>query len=230
MSYEAVSIVQPHTSHRRIAEFLLSIGYARVPVVPFWYSESAHSAHSWYDARDYRSHVGVYAEIASPDDQLIVYLRSNIGASYWDLEKLNGTLRHIRKNFGGGFESDHGKNRYFPLPEERPVPEESGCEFAHLRFEAAITRATLHLSSRRFPDTFERFPFDLLPTQSPWILSNNLLLPYIVSVLEDYFRSTYVALAKYSDRKTQDLQVATPRHQSSCPAFGGQDFGRRGDL
>jgi hypothetical protein len=48
----------------------------------------------------------------------------------------------------------------------------------------------------------------LLAAYSPWVLSNNLLLPFVVSILEDYFKSTFVALLKYSARKESVFKSA----------------------
>jgi hypothetical protein len=43
---------------------------------------------------------------------------------------------------------------------------------------------------------------------NPRLLSNNLLLPYLVSVLEGYFKSTFIALLRYSERKETFLKGA----------------------
>ena len=92
---------------------------------------------------------------------------------------------------------------------ESLAPWSLDVELAFQRFEMAMSLAELYLSSRRFPENFRKFPFDdFLAAHSPWVLSNNLLLPYLVSVLEDYFKSTFVALLKYSDRKEKILKSA----------------------
>jgi hypothetical protein len=48
--------------------------------------------------------------------------------------------------------------------------------------------------------------FDFLDAINPRVLSNNLLLPYLVATLEDYFKSTYIALLKYANNKLQVLR------------------------
>lgn len=174
----------------------------KVGVSPLWHGERALAAYSWHDDEDYRSHTGIYAEVAPHDGALLIYLRSNVGASYWDLRKLNETIRTVRRRLGGTFRSDHGTSRYFPLPNRIPNPNESGCELAFERFELAISRAEMYVATRLFPNDFKETPFvDILSAYSPWVLSNNLLLPYIVSAVEEYFRATFVALLKYSPKK-----------------------------
>jgi len=43
---------------------------------------------------------------------------------------------------------------------------------------------------------------------NPRLLLNNLLLPYLVAILEDYFKSTFVAILTYSPRKEAFLKNA----------------------
>ena len=99
MSHEAVCSVLSSVSQRSLSEFLAAADYKKVSISPFWYGKNAVSAHSWYETRDYQSHTGVYAEVAFREGRCVVYLRSNAGASYWDLKKLNDTIREIRRRF-----------------------------------------------------------------------------------------------------------------------------------
>ena len=41
---------------------------------------------------------------------------------------------------------------------------------------------------------------------NPRLLSNNLLLPYLVSTMEDYFKSTFISLLRYSKKKDSFLK------------------------
>ncbi|WP_332812401.1 hypothetical protein [Sphingomonas sp.] len=42
----------------------------------------------------------------------------------------------------------------------------------------------------------------------PEIFANNMAIPYLIAILEDYFRSTFVALLAYSPRKQQVFKRA----------------------
>lgn len=209
MSYEAICALPASARVRQVSELMRDIGYAKATVSPFWHGDKALAAYSWQEPHDYRSHVGIYAELARHEEALRIYLRSNAGASYWDLLKLNDSIRAIRRRFKGRFHSDHGANRYFELPDHIQSPSESGCELAFLRFENAMSRASLYLATRGFPDQFRKTPLvDVLALYSPWTLSNNLLVPYIVASIEEYFRATFVALLEYSPRKVSVLKSA----------------------
>jgi hypothetical protein len=54
--------------------------------------------------------------------------------------------------------------------------------------------------------------FGYLDKMNPRLLSNNLLVPYIIAVWEDYFRSTFAAVLKYADRREAVLKKARLSH------------------
>lgn len=54
--------------------------------------------------------------------------------------------------------------------------------------------------------------FEFMDAMNPRILSNNFLLPYIVAVWEDYFRSTFAAVLKYSKQRDNALKRARLSH------------------
>jgi hypothetical protein len=47
---------------------------------------------------------------------------------------------------------------------------------------------------------------------NPRLLSNNLLLPYVIAIWEDYFRSTFAAALKYSNKREAALKEARLNH------------------
>jgi hypothetical protein len=47
---------------------------------------------------------------------------------------------------------------------------------------------------------------------NPRLLSNNLLIPYVIAVWEDYFRSTFTAALKYTGKREAALKKARLSH------------------
>jgi hypothetical protein len=47
---------------------------------------------------------------------------------------------------------------------------------------------------------------------NPRLLSNNLLIPYVIGVWEEYFRSTFVAALKYGNKRETVLKKARLSH------------------
>jgi len=112
----------------------------------------------------------------------------------------------LKDYFGGYFVTDEGKNRILK-PKNAPVTKEhSGCYLAFQRFKLNIGKAKIYLQNRSFIQDYSATGLSFLDNLNPKILSNNLLLPYLVSVLEDYFKSTYIVLLKYSNNKEKILK------------------------
>ena len=42
---------------------------------------------------------------------------------------------------------------------------------------------------------------------NPEIFSNNIIVPYVVSMMEDFLKSTYIALLRYQKRNRLSLRV-----------------------
>jgi hypothetical protein len=209
VSNEAYSDLPAEVPNRDVCEFLSLLGFRRTPASLYFNTAGALESLAWEDDRDYRSYSGVYLEVAVQEGHLVIYTRTNAWASCWDVEKQNDTIRALRRRFGGWFQSDLGRNRYFPVPSWRPAPDESGCYLAFERFGASLDRAAMYLESRRFPEHLRTgWDAQLLGGHNPWILSNNLLLPYLVSTMEDYFKSSFIALLRYSNRKEAILKSA----------------------
>jgi hypothetical protein len=208
MSYESVTKL-PHTSRvQDVQEFLKLLGFRRL-LRPSFRIEGEIAQYYWFEETDYRSYAGVALSIyMDKDGQLAVYTRTVESRSYYDLEQQNRTIRSLKRRFGGTFETDFGKGRYFPPYGNPPTPPQAGCHLAFQRFGEGLIRADIYLMNREFPQEHWKHTgqIEFLDQMNPRLLSNNLLLPYLVAVLEDYFKSTFVALLQYSDRKESFLR------------------------
>lgn len=176
---------------RKIANFL---GYT--PVKDWREIESQVGSYIWYEKEGYKSWTGVELGIHQTKEGLSVHSRSRYGGSYWDVRKHNETLRVYRDFAGGYFVSDYGRNRYFPIDFEKASPIQSGCYIARWRFENAIGLARRYRMVRKFEsDVALDGPHDVpfLDELNPLLFSNNVLLPYLIAVWEDYFRNLFIA-------------------------------------
>lgn len=85
--------------------------------------------------------------------------------------------------------------------------DEAGCYQAYSRYFDNIQKVSyavntwlsakteMNWSSR----TIGKIPD--IDSHNPLVITVNMAIPFIVSIIEDYFRSTYIALLKYSPRK-----------------------------
>lgn len=191
-------------------EFIELLNYRRI-LQPQLRVEGEIAEYYYFEEKDYKSWSGVGLSVFQKKSEgLYIYTRTPVSRSYYDLTHQNYTIKSIKRRFGGTFVTDEGNGRYFHPEGKPPLPQESGCHLAFQRFGSNLIKADLYLTSRHFPNKqWEKTGIlDFIDAMNPRLLSNNLLLPYLVSVLEDYFKSTFIALLRYSERKETFLKGA----------------------
>lgn len=208
MSYSSESELGPGAKLKDVLEFVSLLGYRYTGKLN---SEEVGpiSCFHWFDEKDYRSWSGVELGIYQRGSTVTVDTQTSAARSYYDLEHQNRTIRLVRKHFGGTFHTDEGSGRYFHSESDPPAPAASGCHLAFQRFGSNLITGHVYYMRRNFTGPQPRAPSGIyvLDKHNPWIISNNLLLPFIVAIIEDYWKSTYVALLRYSDKKEAVLKA-----------------------
>lgn len=207
MSYTSEHILPKGTSLRRVRELLKLLGYRRV-TLEIGKIPNAVGHYFWFESKEYKSNTGVELGIYEERGELSIQTRTPVARSYWDLEVQNQTLKLLRETFGGDFRTDAGKNRYYRNEGKAPSPSESGCKRAFSAFGSNLIRADFYLMTRSFPEHVKPGPVGLwiIDSMNPRTFSNHLVLVYLLAVLEDFFKSTYVALLTYSTRRGDILK------------------------
>ncbi|TWH60197.1 hypothetical protein DesLBE_4617 [Desulfitobacterium sp. LBE] len=202
MGYDSNNHLSTGINTKEVKEFLIILGYKQI------------SGNIYYFFKDdnYKYLNGVRAEIIEKEDgRLIVWTRTNIWCTKHDLDFQNFTIKQIRKRFGGNFATDNGTNRYFVPDQPNRVNAEAGCYLAHERLDNDFVTARLYLEMvKQSEDRFKSIPVEYLRKEHPLVVATNMLLPFLVSIIEDYFRNTYVALLKYSERKSNIFKNFRP--------------------
>ncbi len=214
MSYSSESILRKSATVDQVREIIHLLGYRRgsdglkVPnrVASFF----------WYDEEDYKSWSGVELDIyKSLKGPVKITTRSTISRSYWDLVHQNRTLKLLRDLFGGSFHSDAGRNRYWRPEGSPPLPISSGCFLARWRFHNSLGRAESYLMVRTLQGSIAGDkPSGLvyIDQLNPRLLSNNLLVPYMIGVWEEFFRATFTACLRYSKQREAALKRTRLTH------------------
>lgn len=201
MSYESENTLPINTNIKDLIEFIETYDFIKMYRSELSIKEEVASFY-WFAYDDYKSWTGVELGIYKIDAKLLVSTRTTISRSYWDLTQQNEIIRSIKKRFGGSFISDEGKNRYLHPSNPAPKPEQSGCHLAFQQFGNNLIKASIYLTNRKFLNTKEeKSGLEFLDQMNPRLLSNNLLLPFLIAIIEDYFKSTFIALLKYSKNK-----------------------------
>ena len=201
MGYITENYLPTNVSIKDVSEFLELIKYMRI-ARPKSRDKNEIARYYFFEETDYKSWSGVSLSIYKKDENLTVFTHTPVGRSFFDLEHQNYTVRILKKFFGGTFITDEGKERYMQNIGKPPTPPQAGCHLAYHRFGINILKAYHYFDSRNFPnDQSEKTGILDIDEMNPRLLSNNLLIPFLISILEDYFKSTYVVLLKYSDKK-----------------------------
>ena len=194
MSYESVNYLSKAAKFSKVKEFIELLGYKKNNWVT---ASKKNCSYFWYEYDEYKSWSAIQLDISHKLEQIEVRTRSNASRSYWDNLHQNKTIKMLQKQFGGYFTTDAGRNRCDSYPGPPPHPTSSGCFLARWRFHYALSKVHHYLLSRDIKGpACEDVPAELgwLNASNPRIISNNLIVPYIIAVWEDYFRYTFEVL------------------------------------
>ncbi len=214
MSYTSISILKLSATLPQVRDITELLGYKTVKNA--FKAPNQIASYYWFDEKDYRSWTGVELEVyKTRKGPIKIFTRSRVSRSYWDLLQQNRTLKLLRDLFGGHFESDAGKNRYWRPNGAAPSPLSSGCYLARWRFHNNLQRAELYLQHRNLggdlaKDVPSGLPF--IDELNPRLLSNNMLVPYLIAAWEEYFRATFTACLRYSRKRESALKQAKLGH------------------
>jgi hypothetical protein len=209
MSYTSKSILSKNTALKQVREVIQLLGYKKT--TDNYKIQNRTDSMIWIGEEDYQSWVGIELSIYKEDGQITIETRSRLGRSYWDLMHQNKTIKILRDLFGGYFETDAGKNRYWRPNKKPPSLIMSGCFLARWRFNNALIKPRLYLNQRGLnqPNAKpELTGFDFIDEMNPRLFSNNLLLPYLTGIWEEYLKSTFIVLLKYSKNRKHVLNKA----------------------
>lgn len=196
MGHDAVNTI-PKTQQGKVEEFLIAIGATKAEPGYFYF----------FKDEDYRYYQGVGITIHNDNkDATKIQTRTTIWCSEWDLKMQNKIIRLVKERFGGSFASDRGKNRYFRLNGENREKDEAGCFLAYESFLQSVH--TLEYYLRTFAgDISAKMPTDKLMIETlgrhhPLAVSAAMAIPFLVSILESYYRDTFIALMKYRAKES----------------------------
>lgn len=177
----------------------------------------------YFQDRDYLSLSGVTANIRVGTNGIELDTRTNIWCSEDDMRIQNLTIRRVRDYMGGYFITDFGKNRFFKFEGTRHDPAEAGCSLAFSNFGHNLIRMSLYMQNREFKGEQWRITgkFDFIDAINPRIFSNNVIVPFMIATLEEFFESAFVAILKYSDKKLSFLKNSRFRPEDLMSVSSG---------
>ena len=203
MGYDSTNTFPKETKRKDVIEFLDLLGFYTFDKKTFYF----------YKDEDYKYNEGLTAYLVERNGILSIDIHTTVWRSKADSDYHNFTIKQLKKRFGGSFHTDFGTGRYLKPPQFERVKAEAGCYMAFSNFISSMAKAFIYLSDRETShqikvtsELIKNAP--IIASMHPTIISNNLIVPYFVSCIEDYFKNTYVALLKYSDKKLGILKNA----------------------
>lgn len=200
MSYCSENLLPLNTPVNRLFEVIELLGYHKVRSI--FKIENRIGSYMWYGSDNAISFVGLELDIYKEDDHISVQTRTRAGRSYWDLQWQNKTISLLKALFGGSFITDAGSNRYMRDDEPEPSKISSALYVARWIFDNAMIKPKIYFDNRQMTGDIareERTEFSWLDSLNPRILSDNMIIPYLIGCWESYFRNSYIAILKFSD-------------------------------
>ena len=199
MGYDCVNYINQNFKYSELIEYLELLKYDKINRNCLFY----------FNYEDYLSFSGIQLNINLESKKPHIHLHTWISCSEHDIKYLNYTTKMIKKRFGGYFVSDYGKNRLLKNNECIEIKKsEAGCYLAYQRFVNNNMKLIQIFYEECRPKSKNKnieFLLDYAFNIKSDDLHNNLLVPFIVSVVEDYFRSTFVAILKYLPEEKKKL-------------------------
>jgi hypothetical protein len=200
LGYDATNFLPAGTRLPAVNEALIDLGYRRL--------RGRRGDHNYFLEAVKPEHIAaIWAWIDNRNGHMVVRTRTNAWATVADIDRFNATIRQLRRRFGGGFRSDYGTNRYIARsgPDRRGA--EAACYKAFSTFENNV--ATAHMVAMQIV-VKPLAPWEQIgqPELDPGPVLNHLLLGFLTSILEDYFKTTFVGLLAHSPNKVAAFKRA----------------------
>ena len=226
MSIEIWQYPKAATRNELIAE-LKSMGFELGENI-FWPGPEGTINLFWSDPKDYKSTSGVDASVFPISDEgklawntsndWAVRTRTSMWASVFDKNHQNNTVRSIRKRHGGSFYNDHhGNNRYIVIEKRTSTPASRGVHGVLERLKQEldsleqalpeeIFKSVITSSSEVTDANNDSDLFTFVKQSDPSRVVYNALIPFLVAILENFFRETFEILLKYDDKHKRRLK------------------------
>jgi len=193
LGYDATIVLKEGTNKSKVEDFLTLLGYTRYDTNTYYhYNEedfkSLYYVHATFDSEYYKNYK--------------IYLRTLIYCSNYDLYFINRTIREFRKFFECDFRTDIGRGKYFKH-DKIITKAEAGCYKSIFNTDNEFTNLRLFVDLLEKGDhPLKNFPEEIVGRENnPIYKIRALALPYMATIIEEYFRNTYIALLMYSERK-----------------------------
>ncbi len=198
MGYNCVNILPKNTKLKDLEDFFVLLKYEKISRVEYFF----------YDQSSFQQLTGIDVSIKVNEENVAVYSHTTISKEYFEHLVHNKTITLLKKFFGGYYITDDGKNKPFNFYGPIRRNAEAGCYLTYFNFDnwkrgnivqfIWLLKESDEKFNKLYPD---KRILDFTRHSHQPTISSNIGVPYLLSVLEDYLRSTYTILLTFTDKK-----------------------------
>ncbi|GAA5527617.1 HEPN domain-containing protein [Herpetosiphon gulosus] len=196
MSIDLFLRTKNQPTRRQIEKIIFPLGWKKAT----YYSGYKGLSYYWFNENNYESTRGCWlfidynpVENVPKDTKVVFHAYSNAGRSFADLEAQNNVIKQLKKAFLGSlYNPQEGvcSYLYYEIPEFTVI--ERGCSIVYRNFINNIITSKIAVQ-----DDIDEFNYK--KENLPWMLRfdkgiiiNNLIIPYIVSSIEEFLKNFFV--------------------------------------
>ncbi|MEO6901952.1 MAG: hypothetical protein ABI315_02215 [Bacteroidia bacterium] len=198
MGYGSSVTLPKKTKLKDVKKFLHLLKYQELEKGYFFYNDNGSEEHF----------TGVTLTIGkNKTENIELYLRTTVWTTVADTKYTNLTLSEVSQRFGGHYRTENGKNRPYKFGGTERKNAEAGCFTVFMTFKNNMVKPNvfhqhleMQLQERSLTDLW------IINEYHPASIGMNISIPFLISVFEEYFTSTFIVLLKWSDNKKEILK------------------------
>lgn len=198
MGFDSSVILPKKTKLNEVKRFLHLLKYQELKKDYFFFNDN--------DSEEYFTGITLTIE-KNKTENLELYLRTNVWRTIADTEYNNLTLSEVSQRFGGYFRTENGKNKPYKFGGIERRNAEVGCFSVFMTFRNNMVKPNVF--SQHLEMELEKRPLSelqIINEHHPASIGMNISIPFLISVFEEYFRSIFIVLLKWSENKKEILK------------------------
>jgi hypothetical protein len=229
MGINSVYYPPKQTKREKLESFFQLLGYMKSPISydDEFLQEYSPTYFTYFSQKPYESLQGVFFTVMIEQNKLVACGRNNTWRNKSDHDFHNYTLKQLREYLGGHFDYGYGKNKYDLYDGTVRENDESGCY-------NAIEDALKHLQNVQLliRSVSIQFNFPIIKDDKDYLFSvneihpeitfSNLINVNILTIIETFFKSIYVALLTYNNGKEKIISASKIKNSDLIDIANGK--------
>lgn len=171
-----------------------------------WYSLASQGEYVFYEKTDFLSFGAIRLSIHDYKKWRKITSSSGGLRNKFDIDKQNETIRVLKKSFWGYIYNDWSSWTYIQWWEDSDYTTlERACGLAYHKFNFNYIRALTMINEVGLEEGDKDMPLFLMQTRPSWNFWN-LVVPFLVSITEDFLKTFFTRYIQYSAKELLNKQ------------------------